>query len=162
MERNPNLGRAERTQDSAPQDPQADKTIFRRLRSVTKRSDGRGEQEHALEADAMLLREENARLRVKLEQPPDVGHVIERLRAISAYPTSEDSDDAWQLLTEAIVMRNALIEVCREIGQAMGALEARLSFLEPPEPNPQLGYLGDEGSNNGHIENGHLEEARTE
>ena len=44
----------------------------------------------ALEADALLLREENARLRVKLEAPPNVGHVIERLRALPAPPEEHE------------------------------------------------------------------------
>ncbi len=118
------------------------------LRRLTRRSDGRsGEIVDALEADALLLREENAHLRVKLEAPPNVGHVIERLRALptlSSTPEEEHSpsnqehdhhgeqgDEALHVLTEAIVMRNALLEVCGEIGQVMAGLEARLAALTP-------------------------------
>ena len=121
---------------------------FRSLRKFTRRSESRsGEIVDALEADALLLREENARLRVKLEAPPTVGHVIERLRALPTPPSTpeeehgptnqehmehgEQGDEALHVLTEAIVMRNALLEVCGEIGQVMAGLEARLAALTP-------------------------------
>ena len=92
----------------------------------------------ALEADALLLREENARLRVKLEASPDMGNVIERLRALPA-PSPQVSeepdpaDDAWQMLTEVIVMRNSLIDICREIGRVMTHLETSLESISPPD-----------------------------
>jgi hypothetical protein len=114
------------------------------LRKLTRRNDGRsGDRVDALEADALLLREENARLRVKLVAPPNVGHVIERLRALPSPSTPEEehdpsdqeqaeqADEALHVLTEAIVMRNTLLEVCSEIGQVMAGLEARLAALEP-------------------------------
>ena len=144
---------------------------FRSLRKLTKRTDGRsGEIVDALEADALLLREENARLRVKLEAPPNVGHVIERLRALptpSSTPEeehgpsdqehaehAEQGDEALHVLTEAIVMRNALLEVCSEIGQVMAGLEARLAGLTPS------GQLMDTPNPNGNRSHGHLKEAR--
>jgi hypothetical protein len=136
---------------------------FRSLRKLTRRPDG-DERVDALEADALLLREENARLRVKLVAPPNVGHVIERLRALPSPSTPEEehdpsdqeqaeqADEALHVLTEAIVMRNALLEVCSEIGQVMAGLEARLAELTPS------GHLMDEGHPN--PRNGHLKEAR--
>ena len=133
---------------------------FRSLRKLTRRTDGRsGDIVDALEADALLLREENARLRVKLEAPPNVGHVIERLRALPTPPSTpeedspsdqehaehaEQADEAMHVLTEAIVMRNALLEVCGEIGQVMAGLEARLAALTPS------GQLMDDGNQKGH------------
>ncbi|HZO61221.1 MAG TPA: hypothetical protein VFB51_16160 [Solirubrobacterales bacterium] len=143
---------------------------FRSLRKLARRTEGRsGDHVDALEADALLLREENARLRVKLEAPPNVGHVIERLRALPTPPSTpegehgpanqehdehaEQADEALHVLTEAIVMRNALLEVCGEIGQVMAGLEARLAALTPS------GQLMDEGHTNPH-RNGHLKEAR--
>jgi hypothetical protein len=141
---------------------------FRSLRKLTRRTDGRsGDIVDALEADALLLREENARLRVKLEAPPNVGHVIERLRALptpAATPAeehgpanqehaeqAEQADEALHVLTEAIVMRNALLEVCGEIGQVMAGLEARLAALTPSD------QLMDNGNPHGHR---NLKEAR--
>lgn len=139
---------------------------FRSLRRLKRRSEGRsGEILGALEADALLLREENARLRVKLEAPPTVGHVIERLRALPspcAAPAearhrpmtgeqAEQGDEALHVLTEALVMRNALVEVCSEIGQVMAGLEARLAALTPS------GQLMDDGNHSG---DGNLKEAR--
>jgi hypothetical protein len=135
---------------------------LQRLRGIAKRPEGRsGALIDALEADALLLREENARLRVKLESSPDVGHVIERLRALTT-PRSSDAehgDEAWRLFTEAIVLRNALIEVCKEIGEAMASLEARLESLTAPSELSENGSL-ENGHRNGHRGNQHLEEAR--
>jgi hypothetical protein len=118
---------------------------LRRLRFSSRRPQERDGELDALQADALLLREENAALRVKLERAPDAGSVIERLRTLSTSSTHEDGeDDAMQLYSEAVVMRNTLVEVCREIGQAMVSLEARLHSLAMP----------DVGSENGHSHNG--------
>ncbi len=161
----PQTGTADAATERAPRDP------FRSLRRLTRRTEGRsGEIVDALEADALLLREENARLRVKLEAPPNVGHVIERLRALptpSSTPEeehgpsnqehaehAEQGDEALHVLTEAIVMRNALLEVCSEIGQVMAGLEARLAGLTPS------GQLMDNPTPNGPRSHGHLKEAR--
>jgi hypothetical protein len=118
---------------------------LRRLRFTSRRPEERDGELDALQADALLLREENASLRVKLEKAPDAGSVIERLRTLSTFSTDEDGeDDAMQLYSEAVVMRNMLVEVCREIGQAMVGLEARLNSLA----------TADAGSENGHSHNG--------
>ena len=90
---------------------------------------------------------------MKLDAPPNVGHVIERLRALPTPPSTpeaehgpsnqeheEQGDEALHVLTEAIVMRNALLEVCSEIGQVMAGLEARLAALTPS------GQLMDDGT----------------
>ena len=119
----------------------------------------------ALEVDALLLREENARLRVKLEASPDTGRVIERLRALpSPSPqTSEEPDpaeDAWQMLTEVIVMRNSLIDVCKEIGRVMTDLETSLESLSPPDWIVEGEEAANGNRRNGLRRNGHLEEAR--
>jgi hypothetical protein len=129
-------GRRRRTRGPSP---------LRRLRFTSRRPQERNGELDALQADALLLREENASLRVKLERSPDAGSVIERVRTVSASLTHGDGeDDAMQLYSEAIVMRNTLMEVCREIGQAMVSLEARLNSLATP----------DVGSENGHSHNG--------
>jgi hypothetical protein len=118
---------------------------LRRLRFASRRPQERDGELDALQADALLLREENASLRVKLEKAPDAGSVIERLRTLTASSAHEDGeDDAMQLYSEAVVMRNMLVEVCREIGQAMVSLEARLNSLA----------TADAGSENGCSHNG--------
>jgi hypothetical protein len=121
---------------------------LRRLRPTRGRPGGKGELLEALEADALLLREENAHLRTKLERPADAGHVMERLRALSSSGPTEDqrADDAWHLFTEALVMRNSVMEICREIGEVMAGLERRLSFLEPLDAGHSRGSAE---SNNG-------------
>jgi hypothetical protein len=178
MERNPDLGGKLRYTDGSAQETREGTTIvstpreggpdapdrprrpfrsLRRLGAMSKRPDGRGGGVlEALEADALLLREENARLRVKLEASPDVGHVIERLRTIPPRSQDEHGEDAWQMLTEMIVMRNSLIDVCREIGQTMAGLQSSLEALELPD-----GYVGETNGHlrNGHRRNGHLKEA---
>jgi hypothetical protein len=181
LERNPSLD-AERNQSSSPDAPspaqatpnlfyeapqaadgearqrsKSSRAPFRSLRRLSRRTDGRsGDLVGALEADALLLREENARLRVKLVAPPNVGHVIERLRAIPTPSTpegdhgpasqehAEQADEALHVLTEAIVMRNALLDVCSEIGQVMAGLEARLAALTPS------GHLMDDANPHAH------------
>jgi hypothetical protein len=144
--------------------------LLRRLGAIARLPDGRsGVDAKALEADALLLREENARLRVKLESEPDMGRVIERLRTM---PTGAElaagsdhrdqpdpGEDAWQMLTDVIVMRNSLVDICREIGQVITKLEQSLEALTPP-----VDMEGEATANgtrrNGHRTNGYLKEAR--
>ena len=160
---------------------------MRRLGVLAKRPDAHnGALTEALEADALLLREENARLRVKLEAPPNAGEVIERLRALPVPTPSANGDHAeesWQMLTEILVMRNSLIEICKQIGQVMAGLESSLQSLSPPDPGTtrdsvaraagaggsldfrgasvaSVDIRGDETVRNGSRINGHLEEAR--
>jgi hypothetical protein len=142
--------------------------IWRRLGVIARRPESRnGALAEALEADALLLREENARLRVKLEAAPDAGAVIERLRALPKPANGDhatDGDDsidaAWQMLTEVLVMRNSLIEICREIGHVMAKLETSLESLSPPVDYAGGELAGNGNLRNGHRSNGHLKEAR--
>jgi hypothetical protein len=67
--------------------------LWRRLGVLGRRPDSSAATE-ALEADALLLREENARLRVKLETAPNVERVIERLRALPSQPPSPNGNGA--------------------------------------------------------------------
>lgn len=87
----------------------------------------------ALQAELALLREENARLKVERQRRPDAGHVVERLREIAAVTGRLDDfgDDAWHVLTETVVIRETLLDVCREIEHAMVNLQNRLSSTTP-------------------------------
>lgn len=166
MERNPNLDSGPRTERTAtlPEGP-AFRGPFRSLRRlgvIARRPEGRnGELAEVLEADALLLREENARLRVKLEAAPNAGHVIERLRALPAPSvTAEHGDEAWQMLTDLIVMRNSMIEICRELGQVMAGFEKSLESISPPDGFAVEGNAENGPPRNGLRTNGHLKEAR--
>jgi hypothetical protein len=139
---------------------------LRRLGAIAKLPDGRnGADAEALEADALLLREENARLRVKLEASPDMGRVIERLRAMPAPQSSNGSEpdpaeDAWQMLTDVIVMRNSLIDICREMGQVMANLEQSLEAISTPDESVGGEAAVNGTRRNGVRRNGHLKEAQ--
>jgi hypothetical protein len=104
---------------------------FRRFRSIGARSGADDGYVERLEAELALLREENARLRFERAQRPDAGSLVERLRALSAaQPPDEDHRDAaWHLVGEALVMREVLVDVCKEIGQTTITLQTRLSNL---------------------------------
>jgi hypothetical protein len=109
----------------------------RRIRSLTKRHENGadGELLEGLHAEILLLREENAQLRVKLERAPEIGDVVEQMRALTARaPTQKDAGDhAWHLLTEGLIMRDALVDLCQRTGEAMAALAGSLQELDPLE-----------------------------
>jgi hypothetical protein len=103
---------------------------FRRFRSSAGRAGGDAGYLESIQSELVLLREENARLRFQRAQPPDADSMIERLKALSVASPSEDHrDEAWHLVSEALVMREVLIDVCKEIGQTMITLQTRLSEL---------------------------------
>jgi hypothetical protein len=127
-------------EQEAPAREQGEKRPFRsirRIRSLTKRLENGadGENLEALHAEILLLREENAQLRIKLERVPELGDVIEQMRALTARgPTQNDAGDhAWHLLTEGLIMRDALVDLCQRTREAMEALEGRLQQLDPRE-----------------------------
>jgi hypothetical protein len=80
------------------------------------------------QAELTLLREENSRLKARLDQPPDLtrlmGHV-QRPRLASSW--DEPVDEAASLLAEDLVIREGLLEVCRELLRFLTDLEARLA-----------------------------------
>jgi hypothetical protein len=124
---------------------------FRRFRSSAGRGGVDAGYLESVEAELVLLREENARLRFRGAQSPDADSMIERLKALSvAQPPSEDHrDEAWHLVSEALAMREVLIDVCKEIGQTMITLQTRLSELgldlpdriAPPTPHERHASL---------------------
>ena len=150
----------------APRGEGAGRSPFRSLRrlgAVARRPEGNGALTAGLEADAMLLREENARLRVKLEAPPSVGQVIEHLRALPSpslpHSHTDDAEHAWQTLTDLTVMRNSLIEICHEVGQVMAGLEQSLRSLSLLDGPAGDGSAGNGNGRNGSSGNGDLEKA---
>lgn len=104
---------------------------FRRFRSIGGRSGVDAGYVERIEAELVLLREENARLRMERAQRPDAGPMIDRLKSLSAAapPDEDQRDQAWHLIGEALVMREVLIDVCKEIGQTTITLQTRLNDL---------------------------------
>jgi hypothetical protein len=104
---------------------------FPRFRSIAGRAGVDDGYVERMETELALLREENARLRVERVQRPDAAALIERLRALSSlHPGSEDHrDEAWHLVGEALVMREVLVDVCKEIGQTAITLQTRLGTI---------------------------------
>ena len=116
------------------QDPPFDR--FRR-RMVRFRGLGDGEiapgsldDESELRLQVMLLREENARLKTARHQPTGVGSTLERVRMLNAQASPADAaDDAWALLTDCLVIREGLQQVCVEMQEAITAIQHRLDAL---------------------------------
>jgi hypothetical protein len=85
----------------------------------------------ALEAEVVLLREENARLKAARHQQHNVGDLLERARSLRAEEVDRGNlaDETAQMLVEGLVIRESLIEICHEIERAMVVFEARLDAL---------------------------------
>lgn len=83
-----------------------------------------------LEMQVGLLREENAGLRDGRHHL-DVGQVIERAREPSPQSVegSNRPDELFELMTECLLMRDGLVEACREIDRAMQEMQHRLDAL---------------------------------
>jgi hypothetical protein len=99
---------------------------------------GAAESIAALQAELVLLREENASLKADQHQLPDLGGLMRRARTLPT--TSHDGqnsndhdvgDESAQLMVEGLVMRESLLEVCQELQRSIGAVEARLRALAP-------------------------------
>jgi hypothetical protein len=89
------------------------------------------EQLAELEREVTLLREENARLKVAREHAGD-RPVNERVRA--ALPRREedpDGDEPWEILTECMLLRDGLVDACRELERGARELRGRLETLLP-------------------------------
>jgi hypothetical protein len=86
----------------------------------------------ALESELALLREENARLKVKQERP-GARSVGERVRELLPPAGEEggDSDEPWELLTQCLMLRDGLIDACREVEQGMRETRRRLDAILP-------------------------------
>lgn len=85
-----------------------------------------------LERELTLLREENARLKVSRERADRP--VNERVRAMLSAPRGEgepDADEPWEILTECMLLRDGLVDACRELEQGARELRGRLETLLP-------------------------------
>jgi hypothetical protein len=96
-----------------------------------------GEQLDQLEQEVALLREENARLKMGRQQAGE-RPVNERVRA--AFPTlgedGADADEPWEVLTECMLLRDGLVDACRELERGARELRARLETLLPNAEGP--------------------------
>jgi hypothetical protein len=92
---------------------------------------GAGESFESLEAELVLLREENARLKAVGHQRPELSRLLGRARTLPAPEARRDGvgDEATQMLVEGLVIREALVEICQEIERSMVVFEAKLDAL---------------------------------
>jgi hypothetical protein len=88
----------------------------------------------ALESELALLREENARLKVKQERPGE-RPVEERVRDLlpPRGAHERDDDEPWELLTSCLMLRDGLIDACREIEHGMRETRRRLDAILPDD-----------------------------
>jgi hypothetical protein len=113
--------------------------LDRSRRFARRRSDGSVPDDSLAElhAELVLLREENARLKAAEHAEPDIEALLQRARALS----EANADDAQEhALVEGLVIRESLLEICRQMERAMILFQARLRALggEPPEPESML------------------------
>jgi len=99
-------------------------------RVAAQTGDARAESVAALQAEVVLLREENARLKADGLHQPDLDTLLRRARSMSRAASPEDAaDDATQVLVDAMVLRESLLALCQEIARSMAHVEARLAEL---------------------------------
>jgi hypothetical protein len=119
---------------------------------------GDGEPLASVHAELVLLREENARLKAAQHRRADVSRLLDRARSLSSAAAYRDgdSDDTAQLLFDGLVIRESLLEICREIERAMVAFEAKLDALaiaavdRPTSAAAEHGAKGNGSTPNGH------------
>lgn len=95
------------------------------MMGTDRRPSERPDPRAALEAEVVLLREENARLKQRRHEQQELGDALERARSLR----SQDADDTGQMLVQGLVLRESLIELCRELQRAMVLFEARVDAL---------------------------------
>jgi hypothetical protein len=103
----------------------------RRFERPSPGSPGAADSRAALEAEVVLLREENARLKAARHQRQNVGDILERTRSLRTEELDRGNlaDETAQMLVEGLVIRESLIEICHEIERSMVIFEARLDAL---------------------------------
>jgi hypothetical protein len=79
-----------------------------------------------LEAELALLREENARLKIRGARERARPWGGEAKPRDSAQPPADEAGDAWELITECELLRTALGDACRDLDAAMERTRGRL------------------------------------
>jgi hypothetical protein len=112
-----------------------------RRRANAQGPDAASESLTALQAELVLLREENARLKAAEHRGPDIGGLLARARSLPAAQPDRDSvdDESTRVLVESLVIRESLLEICQDVERAMVAFEAKLRALEAAAPGPPAG-----------------------
>jgi hypothetical protein len=84
-----------------------------------------------LYSELVLLREENARLKAAEHKGPDIEGLLTRARSLSAARDDDAgvADETTRVLVEGLVIRESLLEICRQIERVMVSFEARLRAL---------------------------------
>ncbi|MDO8212481.1 hypothetical protein [Conexibacter sp. CPCC 206217] len=100
------------------------------LRGATAGADERDGASHVeqLEAELALLREENARLKIRAAREPERPW-DERVRdRVVPRATHSDGpgDDVWELVTECRLLRTALVDACRDLEVALQRVDGCL------------------------------------
>jgi hypothetical protein len=107
---------------------------FRAAGGSSSSPSGQSRQLEELMSELALLREENARLKVQQERPRE-RPVNERVRELlplgDEAPQSADSDEPWELLTDCLMLRDGLVDACREIEEGMRETRRRLDAILP-------------------------------
>jgi hypothetical protein len=118
---------------------------FRRAGARGAAGPGGGDPLAALEAELVLLREENGRLKAAQHRGPGLDRALDLARALpAAVPAAGEADDEGaQMLVEGLVLRESLLELCQEVERAMVVVEARLKGLGPAGGQGDGGAGGD-------------------
>jgi hypothetical protein len=93
----------------------------------------------SLEAEVLLLQEENARLKAGLHGEAELETLLARARTLpegAVEPADVDDDAAAELLAETLVIREILLELCREIQRSVNGLADQLDRMKPPAAEP--------------------------
>ncbi len=91
----------------------------------------------ALQSEVVLLRDENAELRLERQQhvtPATAGALVGRL-ADAISNTVNPGEVEWATLGEALMLRECLLTVCNELERATSAVRVQ---LENATPMPEL------------------------
>jgi hypothetical protein len=94
-----------------------------------------GESLALLRAELVLLRTENARLKLALQQDPGSASLSGAIRRPA--PSGLDAgDEAMEWMADALVVRQALLEICREIEWSVAGFRERLNRPAPATGRP--------------------------
>jgi hypothetical protein len=119
------------SQHASPTTAPSRRRRFRRSRDAGVREGATVEALQEALAELVLLREENARLSAAAHQPPSLGRLMGQVRSLGTEQDDCDdcADEAAQMIVEGVVLRESLLEVCRELERSMATLKARLTAM---------------------------------